>query len=147
MGRGERVSFSIENSDMIRINPPGPPSTLPPSPLSFFTSVLARWEPPYTGGVPAYISYRLAELLHQIYGLPNLGERLQPTDSNSDPEEKSIQPPVRNLSQELWRNRVIKPGRGWRKEKRSHTLDMCWDDTLVPYDLKRDLTTLFLKRS
>lgn len=55
---------------MRRINPPRPPFYSIPPPLAlFFTSVLARWEPPYTGGVPAYISYRLAMLLHQIYGL------------------------------------------------------------------------------
>ena len=27
-----------------------------------------RWEPPYSGGVPAYISDRRAESLNQIYG-------------------------------------------------------------------------------
>lgn len=63
------MRFSIAYTDMKRINPPGPPFTPSPSPALFFTSVLARWEPPYTGEAPAYISYRLAMLLHQIYEL------------------------------------------------------------------------------
>lgn len=70
------VSFSIAYTDMRRINPPRPPFYSIPPPLAlFFTSVLARWEPPYTGGVPAYISYRLAMLLHQIYGLLISGQK------------------------------------------------------------------------
>ncbi len=70
VGRGETSEFQHCLHWYETYNPPGPPLLLHPPPLAlFYTSVLARWEPPYTGEAPAYISYRLAMLLHQIYGL------------------------------------------------------------------------------
>lgn len=64
-GRGE--SFTIASADMRHIHPPRPPPSSTPPSLRF-TSVSVRWEPPYSGGVPDYISDRRAESLNQIYG-------------------------------------------------------------------------------
>ncbi|XP_042349831.1 EGF-containing fibulin-like extracellular matrix protein 2a [Plectropomus leopardus] len=75
----EGESFTIANTDMRHIYPPRPPPSPPPPSLPF-TSVSVRWEPPYSGGVPGYISDRRAESLNQIYGSGLLCERrlLQP---------------------------------------------------------------------
>lgn len=60
-------SLGAAQADRSQICPPHPSCLLPPPSLPF-TSELVRWEPPCSGGVPAYISHLRAESLNQIYG-------------------------------------------------------------------------------